>query len=54
MTTLPLWELPEDSDAGLTAVEAELYRLDPDLVNSVIKLADSSLVVHTRCANFPA
>ncbi len=29
MTTLPLWELPEDTDPELTAVEAELYRLDP-------------------------
>ena len=39
MTTLPLWELPEDTDAGLTAVEAELYRLDPtgDAVASVLR-----------------
>ena len=29
MTTLPLWDLPEDTDAELTAVEAALYRLDP-------------------------
>jgi len=29
VTTLPLWELPEDTDPELTAVEAELYRLDP-------------------------
>ena len=29
MTTLPLWELPEDTDLQLTAVEAELHRLDP-------------------------
>src|SRR5258708_39187517 len=39
VTTLPLWELPEDTDAGLTAVEAELYRLDPtgDQVASVLR-----------------
>jgi len=39
VTTLPLWELPEDTDAGLTAVEAELYRLDPtgDAVASVLR-----------------
>jgi Restriction endonuclease NaeI len=29
LTTLPLWELPEDTDPELTAVEAELGRLDP-------------------------
>ena len=39
MTTLPLWELPEDTDAGLTAVEEELYRLDPsgDIVAGVLR-----------------
>ena len=39
MTTLPLWELPEDTDAELTAVEAELYRLDPtgDAVADVLR-----------------
>jgi Restriction endonuclease NaeI len=29
LTTLPLWELPEDTDLQLSAVEAELHRLDP-------------------------
>jgi Restriction endonuclease NaeI len=29
VTTLPLWELPEDTDLQLSAVEAELHRLDP-------------------------
>jgi Restriction endonuclease NaeI len=39
VTTLPLWELPEDSDPELTAVEAELYRLDPtgDAVAGVLR-----------------
>ena len=39
MTTLPLWELPEDTDAGLIAVEEELYRLDPsgDIVAGVLR-----------------
>ena len=39
MTTLPLWELPEDTDPELTAVEAELYRLDPtgDAVAAVLR-----------------
>jgi hypothetical protein len=39
MTTLPLWELPEDTDPGLAAVEAELYRLDPtgDTVAAVLR-----------------
>jgi Restriction endonuclease NaeI len=29
LTTLPLWDLPEDTDLPLSAVEAELHRLDP-------------------------
>jgi len=29
LTTLPLWELPEDTDLQLSAVEAELNQLDP-------------------------
>jgi hypothetical protein len=29
VTTLPLWELPEDTDLQLSGVEAELHRLDP-------------------------
>jgi Restriction endonuclease NaeI len=29
LTTLPLWELPEDTDPQLSAVESELRRLDP-------------------------
>jgi hypothetical protein len=39
VTTLPLWELPEDTDAELTAVEAELYRLDAtgDAVAGVLR-----------------
>jgi Restriction endonuclease NaeI len=39
VTTLPLWELPEDTDPELTAVEAELYRLDPtgDAVAAVLR-----------------
>jgi hypothetical protein len=39
VTTIPLWELPEDTDAGLAAVEAELYRLDPtgDAVAGVLR-----------------
>jgi Restriction endonuclease NaeI len=39
LTTLPLWELPEDTDVGLTTVEAELYRLDPtgDAVATVLR-----------------
>src|SRR5258708_10360104 len=39
VTTLPLWDLPEGTDAGLRAVEAELYRLDPtgDQVASVLR-----------------
>jgi hypothetical protein len=39
LTTLPLWELPEDTDAGLSAVEAELYLRDPtgDIVADVLR-----------------
>ena len=39
MTTLPLWEIPEDFDAELDAVQAELYRLDPvgDTVATVLR-----------------
>jgi hypothetical protein len=39
VTTLPLWELPEDTDAGLAAVQAELYRLDSagDAVAAVLR-----------------
>jgi hypothetical protein len=39
VTTLPLWEIPEDFDAELDAVQAELYRLDPvgDTVATVLR-----------------
>ncbi|HTS98872.1 MAG TPA: NaeI family type II restriction endonuclease [Streptosporangiaceae bacterium] len=39
MTTLPLWDLPEDTDVQLTTVEAELRRLDPagDAVAGVLR-----------------
>jgi hypothetical protein len=41
VTTLPLWELPEDFDAELTAVEARLLELDPTGDRVAVVLRDT-------------